>query len=84
MPYIGAAMLLYQGLKGGEKQTTGQWLEANLGTNDLKRVQTWEKQNGFLRGTDSGKYYWDLASSTTNVDGRGYTDTAGWLLIKQC
>lgn len=77
MPYIGAAMLLYQGLKGGEKQTTGQWLEANLGTNDLKRVQTWEKQNGFLRGTDSGKYYWDLASSTTNVEGRGYTDTAG-------
>lgn len=76
-PWAAGAMLLYQGLKGGEKQTTGQWLEANLGTNDLKRVQTWEKQNGFLRGTDSGKYYWDLASSTTNVDGRGYTDTAG-------
>ncbi|BBB65916.1 hypothetical protein UNDYM_1663 [Undibacterium sp. YM2] len=62
--------------QGKDRQLTGVGLSGQLGTQNITRDVSWTKDGGWFHSDTAGTWKYNLANSSTVVDGRSYTDSA--------
>lgn len=62
--------------QGKDRELTGVGLSGQLGTQNITRDVSWTKDGGWFNSDTAGTWKYNLANSSTVVDGRNYTDTA--------
>lgn len=62
--------------QGKDRQLTGVGLSGQLGTQNITRDVSWTKDGGWFNSNTAGTWKYNLANSSTVVDGRSYTDSA--------
>lgn len=72
---LAAAAAAYFG-GGKDRELTGVGLSGSLGTQNITRDVSWTKDGGWFNSDTAGTWKYNLANSSTVVDGRNYTDTA--------